>query len=73
MSLDNIGKDDNIDEEALNQVLVRNQIRKKINDIKLILHSKEDGEITISAYDTAWVALVKIVGGFKFTPIALLS
>uniref|UniRef100_A0A0R0KJG0 Terpene synthase N-terminal domain-containing protein n=1 Tax=Glycine max TaxID=3847 RepID=A0A0R0KJG0_SOYBN len=57
MSLDNIGKDDNIDEEALNQ------IRKKINDIKLILHSKEDGEITISAYDTAWVALVKIVGG----------
>ncbi|KAH1070174.1 hypothetical protein GYH30_007333 [Glycine max] len=58
---DNILKDDIIDEGAVNQVLVTNQIRKKINVIKLMLYSKEDGEISISAYDTAWVALVKNV------------
>ncbi|RDX74658.1 hypothetical protein CR513_45569, partial [Mucuna pruriens] len=58
VSQDNI-KDNNIDEEALNQVLLTNEIRKKVNAIKLILDSKKDGVITISAYDTAWVALVK--------------
>ncbi|TKY62444.1 Ent-copalyl diphosphate synthase [Spatholobus suberectus] len=56
-------KDGNIDEEALHQVLVTNKIRKKINSVKLMLDSKKDGEITISAYDTAWVALVKNVHG----------
>jgi len=42
--------------------LVTKEIQKKINMVKLILDSKEDGEITVSAYDTAWVALVKNVG-----------
>ncbi|XP_058736370.1 ent-copalyl diphosphate synthase, chloroplastic-like isoform X2 [Vicia villosa] len=32
-----------------------------VNKIKTILSSLEDGEITISAYDTAWVALVEDV------------
>jgi len=41
--------------------LVTKEIQKKINVVKLILDSKEDGAITISAYDTAWVALVKNV------------
>ncbi|XP_027351053.1 ent-copalyl diphosphate synthase, chloroplastic-like [Abrus precatorius] len=54
-------KDDDINEEAAHQVLVTNEIRRKINAIKLMLDSMEEGEITISAYDTAWVALVKNV------------
>ncbi|XP_027935618.1 ent-copalyl diphosphate synthase, chloroplastic-like [Vigna unguiculata] len=49
VSQGNIWKDDNVDEE----------IQKKIKIVKLILDSKEDGEITVSAYDTAWVGLVK--------------
>jgi ent-copalyl diphosphate synthase len=39
-------------------------INKKVglvNKIKSILSSLEDGEINISAYDTAWVALVEDV------------
>lgn len=32
-----------------------------VNKIRSILNSMEDGEITISAYDTAWVALVEDV------------
>ncbi|XP_047172764.1 ent-copalyl diphosphate synthase 1-like [Vigna umbellata] len=55
VSRDNISKDDNVDVEVPNQ-------QKKIKMVKLILDSKEDGEITISAYDTAWVGLVKNVG-----------
>lgn len=35
------------------------QLRKKIYEIKLMLSKMGDGEISISAYDTAWVALVK--------------
>ncbi|KAL5053459.1 hypothetical protein RYX36_034141 [Vicia faba] len=41
--------------------MVTNQIRTQINEVKKMLRSMEDGEITISAYDTAWVALVKSV------------
>ncbi|XP_029126812.1 ent-copalyl diphosphate synthase, chloroplastic isoform X2 [Cajanus cajan] len=58
--VDEVSKD-NLEEEALQNVLVTNEIQKKINEIKLMLDSMEDGEITISAYDTAWVALVKNV------------
>lgn len=39
--------------------LVTDEIKKRVNTIKSILCSLEDGEITISAYDTAWVALVE--------------
>ncbi|KAJ1433078.1 Terpenoid cyclases/protein prenyltransferase alpha-alpha toroid [Sesbania bispinosa] len=52
-------KDDIIDGEVVHQVLVTNEIRKLINGVKWMLGSMEDGEISISAYDTAWVALVK--------------
>lgn len=36
-----------------------------VNKIKSILSSLEDGEITISAYDTAWVALVEDVNAIS--------
>lgn len=36
-----------------------NKIRTQINEVKRMLRSMEDGEISISAYDTAWVALVR--------------
>ncbi|XP_061341359.1 ent-copalyl diphosphate synthase 1-like [Gastrolobium bilobum] len=52
---------DEKDGETLHQVLVINEIRKQINAVKLMLGSMEDGEISISAYDTAWVALIKNV------------
>lgn len=39
------------------------EIKKRVDTIKSILSSLEDGEITVSAYDTAWVALVKDVNG----------
>lgn len=34
-----------------------------IETVKYILRSMEDGEITISAYDTAWIALVPALNG----------
>jgi len=40
---------------------VTKEIRKRINAVKLMLEMMEDGEISISAYDTAWVALIKNV------------
>ncbi|KAK7285344.1 hypothetical protein RJT34_20113 [Clitoria ternatea] len=62
-----------VNEETLHQVLVINEIRKRINATKLMLGSSEDGEITISAYDTAWVALVKNIddGNSPQFPICL--
>ncbi|XP_058748669.1 ent-copalyl diphosphate synthase 1-like [Vicia villosa] len=45
--------------ESFHQVMVTNKIRAQINEVKRMLRSMEDGEISISAYDTAWVALVK--------------
>ncbi|KAJ4968252.1 hypothetical protein NE237_014953 [Protea cynaroides] len=45
------------------QVRIANVIEEKIKSIKSMLSSMEDGEISISAYDTAWVALVKDVNG----------
>ena len=40
-----------------------NEIKKRVDTIKSILGSMEDGEITVSAYDTAWVALIEDVHG----------
>jgi len=42
---------------------VANEIKKRVDTIKSILGSMEDGEITVSAYDTAWVALIEDVHG----------
>ncbi|KAL6208607.1 hypothetical protein ACLB2K_019556 [Fragaria x ananassa] len=38
-------------------------IREHVETVKSMLSSMEDGEISVSAYDTAWVALVKDVNG----------
>ncbi|KAK9939818.1 hypothetical protein M0R45_016503 [Rubus argutus] len=38
-------------------------IKEHMDSIKSMLSSMEDGELSISAYDTAWVALVKDVNG----------
>lgn len=39
------------------------EIEKEIGSIKRMLASMEDGEISISAYDTAWVAMVENMEG----------
>ncbi|XP_042491504.1 (-)-kolavenyl diphosphate synthase TPS28, chloroplastic-like [Macadamia integrifolia] len=51
------------DEEAVSMVYFANVRKEKIQSIKMMLRSMEDGEISISAYDTAWVALVKDING----------
>ncbi|KAG7970545.1 hypothetical protein I3843_07G089500 [Carya illinoinensis] len=45
------------------KVSTSNHIQKRVDSIKSMLGSMEDGEISISAYDTAWVALVQDVNG----------
>nr|BAB03594.1 copalyl diphosphate [Scoparia dulcis] len=40
-----------------------NKIWEMVKTIRGMLRSMEDGEITVSAYDTAWVALVEDIGG----------
>lgn len=40
----------------------------QIHTIRLMLRSMDEGEISISAYDTAWVALVKDINGTSETP-----
>ncbi|MBA0715250.1 hypothetical protein Golax_014159, partial [Gossypium laxum] len=48
--------DDIEEEEAL-------KVKERVDTIKSMLGSMEDGEISSSAYDTAWVALVEDVSG----------
>lgn len=45
------------------QVSVTDEIIGRVNAIKAMLRSMEDGEISVSAYDTAWVALVEDIHG----------
>ncbi|XP_019426487.1 PREDICTED: ent-copalyl diphosphate synthase, chloroplastic-like isoform X2 [Lupinus angustifolius] len=54
-------EDEKDEEQELNEVW--NEIKKRVEAIKTIFGSMEDGEITVSAYDTAWVALVEDVNG----------
>ncbi|XP_027351676.1 ent-copalyl diphosphate synthase, chloroplastic [Abrus precatorius] len=63
LKLREINVEDDIDEERDIGVLVANEMEERVGTIKSILGSMEDGEITISAYDTAWVALVEDVNG----------
>ncbi|KAK7336757.1 hypothetical protein VNO77_17304 [Canavalia gladiata] len=64
LKLREINVEDDIDEEQnVEKVLVGNEIKNRVDTIKSILGTMEDGEITISAYDTAWVALVEDVDG----------
>ncbi|KAL4352900.1 hypothetical protein GQ457_06G029270 [Hibiscus cannabinus] len=55
--------DDDIQEEEALKFFESNKVKEGVDTIKSILGSMEDGEITSSAYDTAWVALVKDVNG----------
>ncbi|GLU07549.1 hypothetical protein SLE2022_245040 [Rubroshorea leprosula] len=55
--------DDEIDHVVDFEVPVSNQIKERVEAVKSMLCSMDDGEITISAYDTAWVALVKDIHG----------
>ncbi|KAE8692080.1 Ent-copalyl diphosphate synthase [Hibiscus syriacus] len=55
--------DDDTDEEEALKVFEVNRVKERVETIKSILDSMEDGEITSSAYDTAWVALVEDVNG----------
>ncbi|KAF5194223.1 Copalyl diphosphate synthase, partial [Thalictrum thalictroides] len=45
------------------KVLESNEIRQRVEVIRQKLQCIEDGELSISAYDTAWVALVKDIHG----------
>ncbi|XP_059437233.1 ent-copalyl diphosphate synthase 1-like isoform X1 [Corylus avellana] len=60
--------EDDIEREALKQIKVStsNHIKERVDSIKSMLGSMEDGEISISAYDTAWVALVEDIHGSGF-------
>ncbi|KAL0458127.1 UNVERIFIED_CONTAM: Kolavenyl diphosphate synthase TPS5, chloroplastic [Sesamum latifolium] len=42
---------------------ISDKIRKLVGVIRSMLRSMDDGEISVSAYDTAWVALVEDIGG----------
>ncbi|OMO77690.1 hypothetical protein CCACVL1_14882 [Corchorus capsularis] len=54
--------DDDI-EQGEEEVFEWNTIKERIDTIKAMLGSMEDGEISSSAYDTAWVALIEDVNG----------
>lgn len=50
----------------MNQVSISKEIEKRVEWIKSMLSSMDDGDISISAYDTAWVALIpKVVDGIS--------
>lgn len=55
--------DDDIEEEGALKVYESNKVKERVDTIKSMLGSMEDGEISSSAYDTAWVALVEDVSG----------
>ncbi|KAJ7977385.1 Copalyl diphosphate synthase [Quillaja saponaria] len=56
--------EDDIDvETVLEDSSIAIEIQKRVKAVKSMLESMEDGEISISAYDTAWVALVKDLNG----------
>ncbi|XP_077232941.1 ent-copalyl diphosphate synthase 1-like isoform X2 [Tasmannia lanceolata] len=50
-------------EEALLKALESSKIRQQIDLVKAMLRDMGDGEISVSAYDTAWVALVEDIHG----------
>ncbi|RXI02760.1 hypothetical protein DVH24_002838 [Malus domestica] len=58
-----IVEDDIEGDEAAEDFGQINKIKQHVETVKSMLESMEDGEITISAYDTAWVALVEDMEG----------
>nr|XP_025604633.1 ent-copalyl diphosphate synthase, chloroplastic isoform X3 [Arachis hypogaea] len=63
LKVNEINVDETIQEEQNTEVEVKDEIKKRVKAIKSLLDSMEDGEISVSAYDTAWVALVEDVKG----------
>ncbi|CAK9147055.1 unnamed protein product [Ilex paraguariensis] len=59
--------EDDTEGETLNVVRTvstsSNKIKERVDSIRSMLASMDDGEISISAYDTAWVALVEDING----------
>ncbi|XP_039032509.1 (-)-kolavenyl diphosphate synthase TPS28, chloroplastic-like isoform X2 [Hibiscus syriacus] len=55
--------DDDIEEDEAFKVFEPNKVKEHVDTIKSILDSMKDGEISSSAYDTAWVALVEDING----------
>ncbi|KAK7242998.1 hypothetical protein RIF29_37780 [Crotalaria pallida] len=62
LKLHEVTVEDGIDEELDNNEVWK-EIPKRVEAIKSMFGSMEDGEVTVSAYDTAWVALVEDVNG----------
>ncbi|XP_028804189.1 ent-copalyl diphosphate synthase, chloroplastic [Neltuma alba] len=56
-------KDDIDEDRAYEAWVTDHEIKQRVEAVRSILRSLGDGEITISAYDTAWVALVPDVHG----------
>ncbi|KAF3666130.1 hypothetical protein FXO37_10725 [Capsicum annuum] len=52
-------------------VCTSNKIKEHIDVVRLMLQSMNDGEISVSAYDTAWVALVKDINNNPQFPSSL--
>ncbi|CAI9118789.1 OLC1v1020399C1 [Oldenlandia corymbosa var. corymbosa] len=50
-------------QNGIQEVLVEGRIKEAVEGIKRMLRTMEDGEISISPYDTAWVALVEDING----------
>ncbi|CDP03636.1 unnamed protein product [Coffea canephora] len=50
-------------ENGIVEVSTSSRIEESIESIRSMLRSMDDGDISISAYDTAWVALVEDVNG----------
>ncbi|XP_059299406.1 ent-copalyl diphosphate synthase 1-like isoform X2 [Lycium ferocissimum] len=70
---DNVEEEDTEEEEEeeTHEVYTSNKIKEHIHAVRLMLQSMEDGEISVSAYDTAWVALVKDINNSPQFPSSL--
>ncbi|XP_022898168.1 ent-copalyl diphosphate synthase, chloroplastic-like isoform X2 [Olea europaea var. sylvestris] len=55
--------EDDTEKDPLKETKTEDRIRELVESIRWMLCSMEDGEISVSAYDTAWVALVEDIGG----------
>ncbi|CAK9151083.1 unnamed protein product [Ilex paraguariensis] len=55
--------EDDIEGKSLKTVSTPNNIKEHVDSIRSMLASMDDGEISVSAYDTAWVALVEDIKG----------
>nr|UZM18090.1 ent-labda-8,13E-dienyl diphosphate synthase [Gymnaconitum gymnandrum] len=51
------------DKEEIEKVTIVDEIREKTEVVRDIIQSIDDGNVSVSAYDTAWVALVKDIHG----------